>query len=473
MIHFLLTMLVCFVASLATAFAQTNVFQDPGRRVALVVGISTYDHVQTLRNPGNDAKVIAQALAKLEFDVLHIVDPTRNELVDARDNFLRRLAGADIAFLYYAGHAIQVDGANYLVPRDTALMASDAIGTELVSLASLVNSMDQGAKTKIVVLDACRDNPFETKLAAAIAHEPGERKLGRGLAPVRETKPLAKPDGEGFNTYGSVIAFSAAPGTTATDGDGDNSPYTAALAAELARPGVEVGQMFRVAAANVVRETNGAQRPEYLVRLTDEVYFSRPQPSDCDYFAVAPYNQVGIPGVEFDAIRPAKAIVACTEALAAEPDHPRLLHNLGRAYDAAADYDKAVAYYRRAADLGYTAAISTLGVMHINGQGTKQDFEEGVRLLKLAAAQGYRLAKVGLRNQDFTKIFKAEQFKAIQRSLKEEGYYDGPLDGDFGSGSKAALEKYQIAKGLIANGGTLETLDSLGLISIIPNYQLN
>src|SRR5690606_15364122 len=115
-------------------------------------------------------------------------------------------------------------------------------------------------------------------------------------------------------------------------------------------------------------------------------------------------------------------------------DHPRLLHNLGRAHDAAADYDKAVEYYRRAADLGYTAALSTLGVMHINGQGTAQDFEEGVRLLKLAAGQGYRLAKVGLRNQDFGRIFKTEQFKQVQKALEREGYYKGPIDGDFGSG---------------------------------------
>lgn len=473
MIRFSVAVLAFLAIFITTAIAETNVFQDPGKRVALVVGISSYDHAQALRNPGNDAKIIAETLAELQFDVLHIVDPTRDQLVKARDDFVRRLAGADIAFLYYAGHAIQVEGMNYLIPRDATLAASDAIGRELVSLASMVNAMDRGAKTKVVVLDACRDNPFETKLAAAISHEPGERTLGRGLAPVRETKPLEKPEGQGFNTYGSIIAFAAAPGTTATDGDGDNSPYTAALAAELLRPGVEVGQMFRVAAANVVRETNGAQQPEYLVRLTDEVYFSRPQPSDCDYFAVAPYNQVGIPGVEFDAIRPAKAITACTQALHAEPDHPRLLHNLGRAYDAAADYQKAVAYYKRAADLGYTAAISTLGVMHINGQGTAQDFTEGVRLLKLAASRGYRLAKVGLRNQDFMKIFKAEQFKAVQGALKREGYYDGSVDGDFGSGSKAALQEYQAAKGLTGNGGTLETLDSLGLIPIIPNYQLN
>lgn len=473
MIRVILAAMACLTLFAAPSAGETNAFQDAGKRVALVIGVSAYEHAQALRNPANDARMVAEALTRLDFDVLHVIDPTRSGLVEAREQFLQRLVGADIAFLYYAGHAIQVDGINYLVPEDAVLGSAAALQNELVSLTTFVNAMDKEAKTKIVVLDACRDNPFEARLGEALTHGDGERKLGRGLAPVRETTPLKKPEAEGFNTYGSIIAFAAAPGTTAADGDGDNSPYTAALAVELARPGTEVGQMFRVAAANVVRETQGRQRPEYLVRLTDEVYLSRPQPSDCDYFAVAPYNQVGIPGVEFDAIRPAKAIPACHEALAASPDHPRLLHNLGRALDAAADYEEAVDYYRRSADLGYVPAISTLGVMNINGQGTPQNFAEGVRLLKKAADLGYRLAKVGLRNQDFTSLFGQKEFKALQSALKREGYYRGAVDGDFGSGSKAALARYQEAKELSPNGGTLETLDSLGLIAVIPGYDLN
>lgn len=451
------------------AFAETNVFQDAGKRLALVIGAADYKSVQALKNPVNDARLIAAALRGLRFEVIAVEDPTREKLTAARQDFITRLEGTDIAVLYYAGHAIQIDNANFLVPTDAALRSLDDVPTMLVDIAGIINEMDNRAKTKIVVLDACRDNPF----AEALAHRPGDRKLGRGLAAIREPEKLEKPPGEGFNTYGSIIAFAAAPGTTATDGTGANSPYTAALTVQLAKPGVEVGQMFRAAAANVVRETGGKQQPEYLVRLTDEVFFSRPQPSDCDYFAIAPYNQVGIPGVEFDAIKPARAIAACEEALASEPNHPRFLHNLGRAFDAAADYGKAVGYYRKSADLGYVPAFSTLGVMYINGQGTKQDFAEGVRLLRYAAGLGYRLAKVALRNQDFTVLFKQGEFKALQSALKKAGFYKGAVDGAFGSGSKAALETFQKAEGLSMNGGTLETLDRLSLLGIIPNYDLN
>lgn len=461
--------LFSLLAAAPAASAETNVFQDAGERLALVIGAADYENVQPLKNPVNDARLIADALRDLRFEVIAVENPTREKLAAARRDFITLLEGTDIAVLYYAGHAIQIDNANYLVPTDAALRSLDDVPVMLVDLAGIVNEMDARAKTKIVVLDACRDNPF----AEALVHRPGDRKVGRGLAEIRKPETVEKPEGEGYNTYGSIIAFAAAPGTTATDGTGANSPYTAALAAQLAKPGVEVGQMFRVAAANVVRETGGGQRPEYLVRLTDEVFFSRPQPSDCDYFAIAPYNQVGIPGVEFDAIKPARAIVACEEALAAEPDHPRFLHNLGRAFDAATDYGKAVEYYRKSSDRGYIPAFSTLGVMYINGQGTKQDFVEGVRLLKHAAGLGYRLSKVALRNQDFTVLFKQNEFKALQAALRDAGFYKGPIDGDFGNGSKAALEAFQKAEGFSLNGGTLETLDRLSLLGTIPHYDLN
>ncbi|WP_440412409.1 caspase family protein [Neorhizobium petrolearium] len=462
-------LLALFLAFLpAGAKAQTNLFQDAGQRVALVIGISDYVNVPALANPVNDAGIIGKALSGLRFDVIAVNDPDRAQLQAAMAEFVQKLDGADIAVFFYAGHAIQVDSTNYLVPTDAALTTIKDIGPQLISLSSIVNDMDRLAKTKIVVLDACRNNPFEDALRGD-----GEDRIGRGLAVVEADAVTHVEEHEGFNTYGSIIAFSAAAGTTATDGEGANSPYTAALSEQLVRPGIEVGQMFRTAAANVMRETAGLQRPEYIVRLTDEVYFSRPQPSDCDYFAIAPYNQVGIPGVEFDSIKPARAIAACQEALEAEPEHPRFLHNLGRAYDAASDYGRAVEYYRRSSDLGYVPAYSTLGVMYINGQGTGQDFVEGVRLLKHAAGLGYRLSKVALRNQDFSVLFHQKEFERLQSALKTAGYYNGKIDGDFGSGSKRALEEFQKAEGLALNGATLETLDRLSLLETIPHYDLN
>ncbi|MCO6185954.1 caspase family protein [Rhizobium sp. L1K21] len=455
------------------ARAEDNVFQDAGKRVALVIGISQYENAPSLVNPTNDAGLIAKTLRTLKFDVIEVIDPSLDNIAEARRTFVDRLEGSDIAFFYYAGHAVQIDNINYIVPRDALFDQPATIFTQLQAVTEIIDEMDRLAKTKLIVLDACRNNPFEEILETAFAEDSQGHSVGRGLAAIDRTANLEKPESSGFNTYGSVIAFAAAPGKTATDGEGGNSPYTAALAREMVRPGVEVGQMFRSAAANVVKATAGEQRPEYLVRLTDEVFLSRPQPSDCDYFAIAPFNQVGIPGVEFDKIKPSKAIPSCQDALAEEPDHPRFLHNLGRAYDAAAQYDKAVEYYKKSADLGYVPAFSTLGVMNINGQGTEQNFHEGVKLLKHAAGLGYRMAKLALRNQDFTVLFRKDEFKRLQAALKTEGYYDGPVDGDFGPKSLAALRSFQDAHQLAANGGTLETLDALNLIDAIPHYELN
>ena len=111
--------------------------------------------------------------------------------------------------------------------------------------------------------------------------------------------------------------------------------------------------------------------------------------------------------------------------------------------------------------------------MYLNGHGIAQDIPEGVRLIKESATMGYRLSKVALRSADFSVLFGEGEFRALQRALADTGFYDGAIDGDFGQASTAALTAYQERHGLARNGATLETLDSLQLIGIIPPYELN
>ncbi|MCC2110909.1 MAG: caspase family protein [Hyphomicrobiales bacterium] len=472
---FVLLLLIQAVLGSGPARAETapTAFQDAQTRVALVIGASTYRSVDPLANPLNDATAMAKTLKRLRFDVVEIFDPTVTDLEAGRAEFLQKAEGADIALLYYAGHAVQIDGRNYMLPIDATLEDAATVDTELFNVSRIVNAMDSRAKTKIVILDACRDNPFRARLEAIYAARGKSRSVGRGLATIDLGDALEGKADEGYNTFGSIIAFAAAPGATASDGAGSHSPYTNALLKYLETEGLEVGRMFRLAAADVLAATNGTQKPEYLVRLTDEVYFSRPQPAQCDFLAIAPYNGVGIPGVEFDDLKPLKAIKACEAALESEPDHPRYLHNLGRAYDAGGDFDTAVEFYRKSADLGYVPAISNLGVMNVNGQGTPQNFDEGVRLLKIAAKRGYHLAKVSLRSADFTQLFEAEEFRKLEEELARRGYFNGAPDGEYDDAAKAALADFQKDNDLSANGATLETLDRLGLLGIIPAYTLN
>lgn len=461
------------LAMLVPFSATASGFQDEGKRVALVIGTGAYESVSALPNPGNDARAIAAAFTRLQFDVIEALDKRLPELKAAIGEFLTKLPDTDIAVLYYAGHSIQIDNENYLIPTDATFDTADALMEQVVPVSSIIGAMDRLAKTKIVVLDACRDNPFLEIAESVLGTADDGRSLAQGLAAISGPEDISQAGSSDYDTYGTVIAYAAAPGRTASDGDGEHSPYTDALLQFMERPGLEVGRMFREVASHVIAETENQQKPEYLVRLTDEVFFSRPEPNQCDYLAIAPFNQVGIAGVEFEKIKPQPAIDACSVAIAENPEHPRYLYNLGRAYDAAGKYVQAVRHYRQSADLGYVHAISNLGVMHINGQGTGQDFNEGVRLLKTAKSLGSRQARISLRASDFSVLFEKAEFEQLQAALKTAGFYEGAIDGDFGPGSQAALRNFQNENGFQNNGVTLETLDALNALSIIPPYELN
>ena len=453
------------------ARTQQSVFQTDQKRVALVIGIGGYQNVPALANPSNDATGVAAALGRLGFEVHAHVDPSRIEFEAILSKFRRALVGADIALLYYAGHSIQLDGENYLIPKDAAFTQDTDLDTYLIDTARIGALMEQASDVRITILDACRDNPFLEDAGKLHDTDGNTRSLSRGLAPIAPPPSLEEHSGSG--AYGSVIAYSAAPGQTASDGTGKHSPYTAALLRHIEEPDLEIGRLFRNVAASVIEETREEQQPEYLVRLTDEVYFRDPEPSQCDHLAVAPYNSIGMTGVDFERIDTARAIPACEAAVADDPEHKRHLYNLGRAYDAAGKFKKAVSYYRQSAERGYPAAKSSLGVMHVNGQGTDQDFVAGVALLNEARALGSRPARISLTATDFSVLFEKPEFAALQEALEALGHYTSTVDGIDGPGTRAALTAYQSANDLSTNGVTLETLDALGLLGIIPNYELN
>ncbi len=461
---------LCFVFGAAEALSD-NGFQDHQRKVGLIIGVGDYSHVPALSNPENDARDVGESLNRLGFELIVALNPDRAALLDSIARFKNLVRNSDIAVLYYAGHSIQVDNQNFVIPTDALLRKPDDVENFLLPISDLSRVMEEEAAVKIVILDACRDNPFLTSATKIVSEAGGGQTIGRGLAAFPE--PLALERVRPEQAYGSVIAYAAAPGRTASDGVDNNSPYTAALLEYLEEPGLEIGQMFRKVASKVLMASNGQQRPEYLVRLTDEVYFRVPEPTRCDFLAAAPYNAIGVRGVDFERIAFRDAIPACEEALRSDPSHPRLLFNLGRSHDAAGNFKEAIAYYRESSALDYPAATSSLGVMHINGQGVPQDFIEGTRLLKIARSLGSRTAKISLSYSDFSVLFERNEFRQVQRKLKELGYYKGSLDGDFGQASERALEKFQRASRLRLSGLTLETLDQLELVEIIPNYELN
>lgn len=225
-------------------FSGSPAFAD--KRFALVIGNGTYDKVPRLGNPANDAALIADTLTKAGFDN---VDVRRDlKLADMRRalrDFLDRSRDADVAVVYYAGHGIEVDGTNYLIPIDAVLDRDVDVYDEALSLDRVLVAVEPAKKLRLVILDACRDNPFMRSMKRTVA----SRAIGRGLAKVEPTSP---------NT---LIAFASKAGSTASDGDGKNSPFTKALVNHVTKPGLDLRKAFGYVRDDVLKSTGNKQEP--------------------------------------------------------------------------------------------------------------------------------------------------------------------------------------------------------------------
>jgi TPR repeat protein len=258
--------------------AGVAVAQDPdGTRVALVIGNSNYEAVGVLPNPVNDANAVAEAFTRLGFDVTLGIDLDYGATRRALQDFELKVATADVAVVFFAGHGIEIGGVNYLIPIDAQLKRDTHVLDEAVPLDRVITAVEQAGALRLIIIDACRDNPF----AAQMEMTGATRSVGRGLARV-------EPGGS------TMIAYSAREGTTADDGDGDHSPFTVALLANIETPGLEVSFVFRRVRDDVMAATGGAQEPVVYASLgREEIYFAG---------AVAPpvpvQPQVAAPGAD-------------------------------------------------------------------------------------------------------------------------------------------------------------------------------
>jgi uncharacterized caspase-like protein len=217
-----------------------------GKRVALVIGNSSYQNVAALTNPANDAAAITELFRKASFDVVESRrDLKYMEMRRALRDFTDKDRGADIAVIYFAGHGLEVDGTNYVVPVDAVLERDADVDDEAIALNRILVAAEPATQLRLVILDACRDNPFAKRMKRTIA----SRSIGRGLVGVEANKP---------NTF---IAFAAKEGSTAADGDGKNSPFSTALLKYLTRPGLDIRKAFGYVRDDVMSATGNQQEP--------------------------------------------------------------------------------------------------------------------------------------------------------------------------------------------------------------------
>ncbi|QTD55080.1 caspase family protein [Parasphingorhabdus cellanae] len=229
------------------------------KRVALVIANSDYQNASSLANPASDARLIAASLKQSGFDNVDVkYDLSKSALESELRDFGQRSDGADVSLVYYAGHGIEAGGQNYLIPVDAELQRDRDLEIEATRLETAL-LMVEGGRLKIVILDACRNNPFISSMQRTMRN----RSVGRGLAPI-------EPEGE------TLVVYAAKAGATAADGDGANSPFAEALARRLVQPGLEISLLFRSVRDDVLRKTGRQQEPFTYGSLSGNAFYFVP-----------------------------------------------------------------------------------------------------------------------------------------------------------------------------------------------------
>jgi TPR repeat protein len=366
------------------------------KRVALVIGNSAYQHAPVLQNPANDARLMADTLVSLGFSVVGgaRLDLDKAGFDAALEQFRQALVGADVGLFYYAGHGIETHGLNYLIPVDANPASEGDLFATLTGLTGILDEMERAnVKINLVLLDACRDNPFRDRIP--LAHN--------GLAQMQ-----APP--------GTLISFATQPHGVSLDGDDGHSPYTRALAATIRHAGYGLFKTFNEVGLAVEKETHGEQLPWVSMSpISGNFYFAgrretaaatstqetrltspadnlrRDLVTDCDRLAAMPSDTGHAPelkGVEVDKINIAAATPACNEAMRQYPDVMRFVFETGRIAFARKDYTQARSLYERAYAGGYVVAANGLGNLYSDGQGVRKDMVQAAQWYKKAADAG-------------------------------------------------------------------------------------
>jgi len=260
-----------FVSGLTLATAAAGLMPTgaaaEGRRVALVIGNGAYRNVPTLLNPPNDAGDIAAALKRLGFSVRLVTNASFDEMRRGLIALGRDAAGADMATVYFAGHGMEINGENWLIPIDAELKRDTDAANEAISLQSVMSQVSNTTSLGLVILDACRNNPFAARMNRTLATR------GTPTGGLGRIEPVGNV----------LVAYAARDGTTALDGDARNSPFAAALLRNIEAPGVEVTFMFRNVRDDVMEATRNQQQPFVYGSLSRKaIYLAGPPPAGAD-----------------------------------------------------------------------------------------------------------------------------------------------------------------------------------------------
>lgn len=466
-------------------------------RVALVLGLGAYQTIAPLDNTINDATAMARTLEQIGFDVTLGVDATSEDLRHLLDDFAFRSETADLALIYFAGHGVEVQGENFLIPVDAKIATNRDVQRQSVSLKQLLAAVERARQMRIVILDSCRDNPLgdliQLEQTGNIARGTDDtRRGGGGLA-------AAKPD------RGTLVAFAARDGQVALDGTGEHSPYATALMEKMVQPGLEISLMFRQVRDRVLNITQNLQEPHTYGSLTGvPFYLAGPGAGQSDlagidavdaWAAIKPDQEEqllalaelgdtrSMLGLAYMRLNPNEGRFNPAEAVsflerAAAAGSPEAQFELAKLFERGTgvpqDEARALSLYQDAAAQDFADAINDLGFMHYQGglglpanpQRALEFFERAADLrhpqaqFNFAAliddglipskgpsdAAKYLYAALRSGSADVLNLltdrpnmFTAETRKALQSELKKFEFYAGAIDGDFGPGTKRSI----------------------------------
>ncbi|SFT33844.1 Sel1 repeat-containing protein [Sedimentitalea nanhaiensis] len=480
---------LCMLAGVASAATD---------RVALVLGLGAYQTIEPLDNTRNDARAIAGALKGIGFDVTLSLDATSSQLRQLMDDFAFRSETADLALIYFAGHGVEVQGENFLIPVDADINSNLDVQRQSISLKQLLTTVERARKMRIVILDSCRNNPLGDVIdLAKISPEATlttnqTTRGGGGLA-------AAKPD------RGTLVAFAAKDGQVALDGTGGNSPYARALIDKMVKPGLEISLMFRQVRDMVLQETNNLQEPHTYGSLTGiPFYLAGAADGQVDisgnigqaaWAAIRPDQEEqmialanlgdtrSMLGLAYMRLNPSEGRFDPTEAVAflekaAGAGSAEAQFELAKVYERGTgvppDPARALDLYQTAAAQNYADAINDLGFLHYQGGlGLAPDPQKALELFERAAdlrhpqaqfnfaaliddglieskgpadAAHYLYEALRSGSSDVLdlltsrpQMFSRQTRRALQGQLKDYDFYAGALDGEFGPGTKKAI----------------------------------
>lgn len=429
----LLLLLIMGLALIVPGASQAAV----EKRVALVIGNGLYKNTVQLPNAPNDARAMSATLRRMGFQVIEGIDLSGAGMTEKLREFSGVLNGADVGLVFYAGHGLQVAGENYLVPIDALLKQERDLDFETLKVDLVVKQLLREAKVKILLLDACRDNPLAADLARSMGG-PGRTRsaaIGAGLGKI-----------ETPGASGTLVAFATAPGTTALDGQGQHSPFTEALLGHLETPGLDISVVMTRVRGQVVRVTGERQQPWTNSSLTDEFHLVPVVQT------TASLQPATGPGAGEQTGGTAAQAASQARGVASGFDPRQIEFTLWQ--DAkAANTPGAYQAYLDQFPVGTYAGLARESMARIGRAPGAAGTTAAVAPAPASPAVPEQTRSA--ESSDRTEVelsLDEDKWQTVQRRLTRLGFATRGIDGNAGAGTRAAIRNWQTARGMSASG---------------------